>query len=250
MIKFFRKIRQKTLTENKFGKYLTYAIGEIVLVVIGILIALQINSWNQSKKDRLEEYSILTRLESNLQEDLNKINSLYQYNERLVRDLKVIIRGLSNKDLEMDIFAERSKDMSIYATFDKIDGTYKETVAAGKLSLIIDDEIRNEISKFYETAESDFPVDFITQNQMEMYIMPTFFRTLGYTKEFAFVTTMEPNEFESIDMELIYNNKEYRSVLTSKLGLLNAQVRQWKEQQKRIEYLLEIITQEINYRWK
>lgn len=42
MIKFFRQIRQKTLTENKFGKYLTYAIGEIILVVIGILIALQI----------------------------------------------------------------------------------------------------------------------------------------------------------------------------------------------------------------
>jgi hypothetical protein len=43
MIKVFRKIRQKMLTENKFGKYLLYAIGEIILVVIGILIALQIN---------------------------------------------------------------------------------------------------------------------------------------------------------------------------------------------------------------
>jgi len=46
MIKFFRKIRQQLLTENKFSKYLLYAIGEIVLVVIGILIALQINNWN------------------------------------------------------------------------------------------------------------------------------------------------------------------------------------------------------------
>ena len=54
MIKFFRKIRQKLLTENKFSKYLIYAIGEIVLVVIGILIALQINNLNeQSKKEEL-----------------------------------------------------------------------------------------------------------------------------------------------------------------------------------------------------
>ena len=50
MIKFFRKIRQRLLTENKFNKYLLYAIGEIVLVVIGILIALQINNWNENRK--------------------------------------------------------------------------------------------------------------------------------------------------------------------------------------------------------
>ena len=49
MIKFFRKIRQKMLTENKFSKYLIYAVGEIILVVIGILIALQLNSWNDHR---------------------------------------------------------------------------------------------------------------------------------------------------------------------------------------------------------
>ena len=50
MIKFFRKIRQNLLMENKTGKYLKYAIGEIVLVVIGILIALSINNWNENRK--------------------------------------------------------------------------------------------------------------------------------------------------------------------------------------------------------
>lgn len=51
MIKIFRKIRQKLLSENKFNKYLLYAIGEIILVIIGILLALQINEWNGQKKD-------------------------------------------------------------------------------------------------------------------------------------------------------------------------------------------------------
>lgn len=55
MIKFFRKIRQKLLSENNFNKYLVYAIGEIVLVVIGILIALQINNWNQKRIQDLKE---------------------------------------------------------------------------------------------------------------------------------------------------------------------------------------------------
>ncbi len=59
MIKFFRKIRQQLLTENKFSKYLIYAIGEILLVVIGILIALQINNWNEGEKEKkLEDESL------------------------------------------------------------------------------------------------------------------------------------------------------------------------------------------------
>jgi len=62
MINFFRKIRQQLLTENKFSKYLLYAIGEIFLVVIGILIALQINNWNEDRKDRKAETQALIDL--------------------------------------------------------------------------------------------------------------------------------------------------------------------------------------------
>ena len=51
MIKFFRKIRQNLLMENKTRKYFKYAIGEIVLVMIGILLALQINNWNEKRKE-------------------------------------------------------------------------------------------------------------------------------------------------------------------------------------------------------
>jgi len=72
MIKFFRKIRQRLLTENKFSKYLVYALGEIVLVVIGIIIALQLNIWNESRKEQnrmLETYVNL--LDDLINEDLN-----------------------------------------------------------------------------------------------------------------------------------------------------------------------------------
>ena len=58
MIKFFRKIRRKLLTENKISKYLLYAIGEIILVVIGILIALQVNNWNEDRKFKNEGLQI------------------------------------------------------------------------------------------------------------------------------------------------------------------------------------------------
>lgn len=69
--KIFRKIRQKLLIQNKFSKYLLYAIGEIILVVIGILIALQINNWNEYQKERTSEQLLLSEIRDNLKYDLN-----------------------------------------------------------------------------------------------------------------------------------------------------------------------------------
>ena len=79
MIKLFRKIRQQLLTENKFNKYLLYAIGEIILVVIGILIALQINTWNEDDKKRSLKESYLKALIVDLSKDTIEINNVLSY---------------------------------------------------------------------------------------------------------------------------------------------------------------------------
>ena len=69
MINFFRNIRQRLLRENKFSRYLLYAIGEILLVVIGILIALQINNWNEAQKDHAYEVKMLSEIVKSLKAD-------------------------------------------------------------------------------------------------------------------------------------------------------------------------------------
>ena len=76
MAKIFRRVRQTLLTENKFSKYLIYAIGEIILVVVGILIALQINNWNEARKDdkALKEY--LMKIRSHTLEDLQQLDQI------------------------------------------------------------------------------------------------------------------------------------------------------------------------------
>ena len=90
MIKIFRKIRQNSLMENKTGKYLKYAIGEIVLVVIGILIALQINNWNETRKNNTKKNALTQALIEGLKKDTLAINNsikefktLLTENERL-----------------------------------------------------------------------------------------------------------------------------------------------------------------------
>jgi len=62
MIKFFRRIRQRLVSENKFSRYLLYAIGEIALVMIGILLALQVNNWNEFQKLKIQELNLIKQL--------------------------------------------------------------------------------------------------------------------------------------------------------------------------------------------
>lgn len=79
MIKFFRKIRKNLLSENKFSKYILYAIGEIVLVIIGILIALQINNKNEQRKSENKIVSILIEVQHDLGLDIQKSDELIAY---------------------------------------------------------------------------------------------------------------------------------------------------------------------------
>jgi len=76
MIKFFRHIRKKLLSENRFNKYLLYAIGEIILVVIGILIALQINNWNEYDKSQALAQKYLKLIKSDLELDIEHFETL------------------------------------------------------------------------------------------------------------------------------------------------------------------------------
>ncbi len=99
MIKFFRNIRQKLLTENKTSKYLLYAIGEIVLVVVGILIALSINNWNELRKDKIKERAVLTNLVQYLKSD----SISYSRNFKTLSDINMLHKqlyeiGINGKD--------------------------------------------------------------------------------------------------------------------------------------------------------
>ncbi len=97
MIKFFRKIRQQMLTENKFSKYLLYAIGEIILVVIGILIALQINTWNEGRKLANQETLYLNRLLSDNQQDIISFSKSIKDLEKGNKSIELFSEAFKNK---------------------------------------------------------------------------------------------------------------------------------------------------------
>jgi len=81
MLKFFRKTRQELLSKGETGKYLKYAIGEIILVVIGILIALQINNWNEEKKEHEKEQAFLREINLDFKSNKAQLDSIIIFNK-------------------------------------------------------------------------------------------------------------------------------------------------------------------------
>ena len=73
MIKFFRHIRRTMINQNQMGKYFKYAIGEILLVMVGILLALQVNNWNNNRIDAKREASYIKNIERDLNNQLKAI---------------------------------------------------------------------------------------------------------------------------------------------------------------------------------
>ena len=140
MIKFFRKIRQNSLSEGKTGKYFKYAIGEIVLVVLGILIALQVNNWNEAQKINIIEESILNDLKVEVEantialqaviddhkESLSATHKLLTY----MGDLKKMVNENDSSIVALLYIHQRN------TTYDPKLGTLKSIINSGKTEYI------------------------------------------------------------------------------------------------------------------
>jgi Family of unknown function (DUF6090) len=150
MIKFFRKIRQKLLSENKFSKYLIYAIGEIILVVIGILIALQINDWNENRINRSKEQQILLQLKNEYKENLTEIdnkvmmrNSMINASHRILSIKEELIENVPADTIALDLLT-----LSRTPTFDPVTGTTNEVLSSGKLYILTNDNLKTMLTNW------------------------------------------------------------------------------------------------------
>ena len=144
MIPFFRRIRKQMADDNKPLKYLRYAIGEIVLVVIGILIALSINNWNENRKERIEEQYLLIQLELEFKSNLEQLDEKIAIREQMI---KASLQLLEYKDN----LSQRNNDSIIKyithtfnaPTFDPI---VNDLISSGKLQLLQNNKLKQLLS--------------------------------------------------------------------------------------------------------
>lgn len=147
MIKFFRKIRQKLLSENRFSKYLIYALGEILLVVIGILIALSINNWNEDRKNNLREI----RLVKNVVEDLRLDLAHFQQSLNELDDQLEVVDRIIAKALDADY--ELNYDSIGLVRYSSDFRPITQRNHAGPVSNMINEVVREELQEYFLMEE-------------------------------------------------------------------------------------------------
>ncbi len=156
MINIFRKIRQKLLQQNRITQYLTYAIGEIVLVVIGILIALQVNTWNEQRKTKIKSYSYLQRLNEDMEVILKDTENSIQGTEINLKNSILVKNALESKTLSNSDQANFDQYMNryhqYYMTMTNF-STYGEMISGGELNLIQNRWIRDAFSNLSENRD-------------------------------------------------------------------------------------------------
>ena len=138
MIKFFRKIRQNLLMENKTGKYFKYAVGEIVLVVIGILIALSLNNWNESRKNDIIKNQLIEDLILELKSSKKIIQDAIVSGDTLIAEGHLYLKYIGEKEITINIDSLRKLGRFVTngIPYDFTLPIYEEAKSSGKLSMI------------------------------------------------------------------------------------------------------------------
>ena len=203
MIKFFRKIRKQLLSENKFSKYLIYAMGEILLVMIGILLAFQVNSWNDQRKRDLLEIDILKELKQNLMVDIVDIDQNISQHEQSLKSSQIIASVIENDLPNNDSLNNHFSNIILVPMFLPTKTAYENLKLTGS-TILDNDSLRLAIIELYERKYA-FLKDVVDGERVKMVNDLNGF----YRNEFRsidFFGKSYPVNFEELIKNQVYSN--------------------------------------------
>jgi hypothetical protein len=195
MIKFFRKIRQNSIKDNKITNYLKYAIGEIILVVIGILIALSINNWNENRKERTAEQTLYQTLISSLENDLEDANDKISSVDKSIKAQEIFIINSFNEikdkfntvQLEYLLYSVSNSSRSFFPNY----GLYEKISNNNQIDLIKSTVLQMKIIELYEQYYKRYNDIDLNLEQIDVF-------------------SLQANYFSKIEDHYINNNGNYR----------------------------------------
>ena len=208
MIKFFRHIRKSLLTENKFSKYLIYAIGEIILVFIGIAMALQFNNWNETKKTREKERQVLTEIISDLEftlQDIDRvINKRTNHLKRTINSISTIIDVLETDKPYHDSLAYHFRAINAYDKINFKTSGYQTLVSIGT-DLIENPKLRSAIGKLHTSSITETNGSFDeVHGDFYSYMMDYYRKYFTTVIVNNSIDKMVPNDFEGLKKDSEY----------------------------------------------
>lgn len=248
MIKFFRRFRQQLFSENKFSKYLVYAIGEVVLVVIGILIALQINNWNEARKLKSLEIKILQDLKYDIEENIANLNEGIKVLEKASADNSKVLLMCEQKIPYHDSlrpafhnFLNQWDPDFTYAGFENLKSLGVNTISNPTLRKKIINLIEVEMDMLDNSDMSR-----ISQMNSVM-ILPTikkyFYRDLNYNADLSL--TRENFPLIPSNYKAMTNDQEFYNVCTEAAFRQRRSIIRFKNFNKKANNLVSDIESEI-----
>lgn len=145
-MRLFRNVRRRLATDNRALAYSRYALGEILLVVIGILIALQVNNWNEHRKQRLTELHYLANIKSDLEMNIAEIDRYIEMRNSRVASAKAVLEYFNGKPLvDLDQFNRDTVNVYTWQKFFQIDNTFQELTSSGNLAIVSSDSIKSNL---------------------------------------------------------------------------------------------------------
>ena len=171
MIKFFSKIRYSLIEQNKSGKYFKYAIGEIILVVIGVLIALSINNWNENRKNSIKEIQFLEGFKNDLMANKTELNRVIRKAEITSNSSDSILK-LKRRELDslgIKSFVRFMMDAAGFAVCQTQEGTIQGIMGSGNLDVILNDSIRLAIGSWQANLKDVIEWEELDKNSSAIY---------------------------------------------------------------------------------
>lgn len=239
MIHFFRRIRQKLLSENRFTRYLIYAIGEIALVMIGILLALQVNNWNEYQSQRKIEKSILLEMKGNLKSDLGDIRGNITFDSTNHSATLNVLNQLESNATWENHYKEDYGKLGWVSLFAENTAAYENLKTLG-FNLISNDKLRARITYLYSTryeyANEIFNSnnDFVFDNFHPMMITHISSETGNY-----FIK--KPNDIQELSEDLAF-----KELLREDLFMKNYSIELNRKLEQEVRTLIELIENEIS----
>ena len=174
------------LSENKFSKYLIYAIGEILLVVIGILIALSINNWNEKNKNRKQERQVLLQLKEEYKENLTELDLKISMRKEMLEASSRLLAYYDNNDSwkEADNVASDFTLTFYTPTFNPVIGVTSELLSSGKLYIIENNKLKLMLTNWTGVSSRLIEYEEDLRSQTENHYNPYFKENHSYRKLF------------------------------------------------------------------
>lgn len=252
MAKFFRRIRQQLLTKNKFTRYLLYAIGEVFLVVIGILIALQVNNINEQRKSDAKGKKYLVSMKNELLNNLEIVKTeIKNINSSISGQRELIALINAEKDTTNQILLSSilARSFSRVHELKYQDGTFKELLYSGGLISIDNDSIKHEVTAWegrmisvqkqeegvYEAREK------IIDYMIDHGVFKTMLDDVGASNRFQIKKSVQRNS-----SKVLLKSQKFENLLSYHIALNDSQKSFYVRLENDIHNLLRMVEKDLN----